>query len=337
MLQNKGLMILKALPSNNSAQANLFEIMSTLIERGETIEALKASLEEKGKIERDDAMEKATLEDALEEEQETRASLEEKLENIEESHDAIIAKLIEERDHAISKYKMLKKEKVEFGVGNARLIEDIERRDKAQKALEREHSLLILSHDQLQTQLSKNDELVMPSSIPNVNDACATNSISCEASMSKENVELRAQLELLTSKYEKLEASHEKLSSSNDDLLASYASLKLAHEAITTKVTSCEPHVDNGTTLSKNAILPCASPSSSSTKNVGTSCDELLALPCCANNDASTSSSSCVVTNHVEERNEVKAQATSMKKGLEKHHEGKSALDTMLSVQQSPQ
>ena len=48
LLQNKGLMILKAIPSNKSAQANLFEIMSTLIERGETIEALEASLEEKG-------------------------------------------------------------------------------------------------------------------------------------------------------------------------------------------------------------------------------------------------------------------------------------------------
>ena len=45
LLQNKGLMILKALPTNESAQANLFEIMSTLIERGETIEALEASLE----------------------------------------------------------------------------------------------------------------------------------------------------------------------------------------------------------------------------------------------------------------------------------------------------
>ena len=66
----------------------------------------------------------------------------------------------------------------------------------------------------------------------------ATNSTSCEASSLKENVELRAQLELLTSKYRELEESHEKLSSSNDNLLASYACLKLAHEAITTKVTS---------------------------------------------------------------------------------------------------
>ena len=48
------------------------------------IKSLEASLEEKGKIERDDAMEKASLEYALEEEQDSRASLEEKLENIED-------------------------------------------------------------------------------------------------------------------------------------------------------------------------------------------------------------------------------------------------------------
>ena len=123
-------------------------------------------------------------------------------------------------------------------------------------------------------------------------DACATNSISCEASILKENVELRAQLELLTSSYGKLVETHEKLSSSHEDLLVSHERLKLAHEAILTKVTSCEPHVDNGTTSNLNAILPCASPSNSSSHNVSTSCDELLFLPCCSNNDVSTSSRS---------------------------------------------
>jgi hypothetical protein len=37
-----------------------------------------------------------------------------------------------------------------------------------------------------------------------INDACATNSSSCEASILIENVELRAQLELLISNYKKL-------------------------------------------------------------------------------------------------------------------------------------
>ena len=52
----------------------------------------------------------------------------------------------------------------------------------------------------------------------------------------KENVELRAQLDLLTSNYGKLEESHEKLLGFHDDLLISHERLKLAHEAIVTKV-----------------------------------------------------------------------------------------------------
>jgi hypothetical protein len=167
-------------------------------------------------------------------------------------------------------------------------------------------------------------------------DACATNSTSCEASILKENVELRAQLELLTSNYGKLEERHGKLSSSHEDLLASHDRLKLAHEAIMSKVTSCEPHVDISTTSTKNAILPCASPSDSSTHIISTSCDESLYMPCCSNNEASTSSSTCVVTNHVEEIKELKAQVTSLKKDLERRHEGKTTLDNVLRVQKSP-
>jgi len=149
----------------------------------------------------------------------------------------------------------------------------------------------------------------------------------------KENVELRAQLELLTSNYGILEESHGKLSSSHDDLLVSHDRLKLAHEAIMTNVTSCEPHVDTST-ISQNAILPCASPINSSTHKIAKPCDELSSLPCCSNN--ATSSSTCVATNHVEEINELKAQVTSLKKDLVKSHAGKSKLDNMLSVQQSP-
>ena len=130
----------------------------------------------------------------------------------------------------------------------------------------------------------------------------------------KENVELRAQLDLLTSKYGILEANHEKLSISNEYLLASHARLEVALEAISTKVKSCEPLVVTSTISSKNALLPCASSSNSSTHNIDKSCDELHSLPCCFNNVASTSSSICVETNHVEELKELKAQVTSLKK-----------------------
>ena len=120
------------------------------------------------------------------------------------------------------------------------------------------------------------------------------------------------------------------------NLLASHARVKLAHEAISTKVISCEPHVDISTNSTQNAILPCASPSNSSTHSIAKSCDELSSLPCCSNNEGSTSSSTCVVTNHVEEIKELKAQVTSLKKDLEKRHVGKFTLDNMLSVQKRP-
>jgi hypothetical protein len=122
---------------------------------------------------------------------------------------------------------------------------------------------------------------------------------------------------LLTSKYGKLEESHEKLSSSNEDLVVSHARLNLAHEAISTKVTSCESHVGTST-ISQNAILPCASTSNSSSHTIATSSDELPSLPCSSNHVASTSTSTFVVTNHVEEIKELKAQVTSLKKDLEK-------------------
>ena len=77
--------------------------------------------------------------------------------------------------------------------------------------------------------------------------------------------------------------------------------LKITHEAMIVKVTSSEPHVDTSTTFSQNAILPCASPHDSSMHNIDTSCDELLSLPCCSNDEAYTSYSTCVDTNHVEE------------------------------------
>jgi hypothetical protein len=102
------------------------------------------------------------------------------------------------------------------------------------------------------------------------------------------------------------------------------------------KVTSCEPHVVISAS-SQNVILSCASPSNSSTHTITTSCDELFFLPCCSNyNKASTSSSTCVITNHIKEIKELKAQVTSLKKDLVKSHEGKSKLDKMLSAQKSP-
>src|SRR5664279_5571725 len=117
-------------------------------------------LERKGEIEREDAIEIASLTVTLEEEQELRVSLEEKLESIEESYNETISKLIKERDRAIAKCKLAKKKKVEFGVDHAKLTEDLEKLSEAHKALESDHSNLTKSHEQLQIRLTQFD---MPS------------------------------------------------------------------------------------------------------------------------------------------------------------------------------
>ncbi|KAE8770769.1 hypothetical protein D1007_57431 [Hordeum vulgare] len=169
-----------------------------------------------------------------------------------------------------------------------------------------------------------------------VDDTCTSNPISFEVSTLKENVELHAQLDLLTSNYGKLEENHVMLTSSHADLLTSHNVQKLAHEAIITKVTSSEPHVDNGTTSSQSTPFPCASPRNLSTHNVATSSDELLSLPCCSNIEAYTSSSTCIDTNRAEEIEELKAQVTSLKKDLEQCHEGMSTLNNVLCEQTSP-
>jgi hypothetical protein len=221
-------------------------------------------------------------------------------------------KLIEMKENEIDKMLSLEREYVN---DIQHLKDALEEEKELRVSLEEKLELIEESHNKIIFKLTKECGIglaILSSPIANDNDACATNSTSCKESILKENVELRAQLELLTSNYGKLEESHEKLSSSNDDLLVSHACIKLAHEAISTKVTSCEPHVGASTT-SQNAILPCASPCNSSTHIIATSCDELISLPCCSNNEASTSTSTCVVTNHLVEIKELNAQVSCLK------------------------
>ena len=113
--REKGKMVLQALSKNKIAHSKFFEIMSSFIEHVDTIKALEISLEKCYSLEHEYADEISELKDALQEEQDTRVSLEEKLKSIEESYNEIISKLIKKRDHVIAKNKVLKNEKVEIG------------------------------------------------------------------------------------------------------------------------------------------------------------------------------------------------------------------------------
>jgi archaellum component FlaC len=142
----------------------LGEANERLEEQEETIEALQA-------IEREAANEIASLSQTLEEEQELRATLEDSVSSLEETFNIDLAKLTKDRDHALAMNKVLNNEKVEFDLGHARLVEDLEKLEKAHKALKSEFSILSKSFEQRQIQstndiiLLKNDELSMPTNI----------------------------------------------------------------------------------------------------------------------------------------------------------------------------
>ncbi|KAK1618350.1 hypothetical protein QYE76_023867 [Lolium multiflorum] len=155
-------------------------------------------LEKKGQIEREDSLEIHALKNALEESQETIASLEERLENLEEPQDEI-NKLTKARDHARAKTKLLKKEMAQFGVDHEKLVKDLDELDKAHKALKSEYSLLSKSNEQLQIRLASYD--VPSSSTP-----------SCDhANIIEENARLKDELAKASSPQSKL---------SLDDLLS---------------------------------------------------------------------------------------------------------------------
>ncbi|KAK1612453.1 hypothetical protein QYE76_036126 [Lolium multiflorum] len=124
---------------------------------------LDDTLDKKCQIEREDSLEIAALKNALEEGQETIASLEERLETLEEPQDEI-AKLTKERDLARAKVKVFKKENAKFGVDHEKLVKDLDELDKAHKA-----SLLSKSNEKLQIRLAKYD--VPSSSTPSCDHA----------------------------------------------------------------------------------------------------------------------------------------------------------------------
>ena len=100
----------------------------------------------------------------------------------------------------------LKCSKEEIEVSHCKLKEDFEHLDLGYKNVKGELTKLSKSHEELQATHEKS--LGSTSSSHIVNDAYTTNPILCEASILKENVELSAQLDLLTSNYGKLEESH---------------------------------------------------------------------------------------------------------------------------------
>jgi hypothetical protein len=113
--------------------------------------------------------------------------------------------------------------------------------------------------------------------------ACATNVSSCVDPLEKEDANLKAQLEVLTSKHVKMQKDYEMHKCSHEDLQDVHVMLQVSHDFVITSVKHFQPHTQE-CTCSPNFINPiCAnacysqSPQSNVEQINVDSCDDLIA------------------------------------------------------------
>src|SRR5664279_1799177 len=155
--------------------------MDTIVENKETIKDLK-SLVNEGKLRFN------LLKQDLTNEKHNSFTLSQQI----ETHEIDKVKHLESIDRALEMSQALHASKKELEVAHASLTKDLEHLENARKLLKDELNNLEEKHDQLRATQEKSIDL---SSAPIVvenakyfNDACATKSTSCEASILKENV-----------------------------------------------------------------------------------------------------------------------------------------------------
>jgi hypothetical protein len=113
--------------------------------------------------------------------------------------------------------------------------------------------------------------------------SCATNVSSCVDPLEKENANLKAQLEVLTSKHVKMQKDYEMLKCSHEDLQDAHIMLQVSHEAMVTSLKHFQPHTQE-CTCSPNFVNPicanacCSQSPQSNVEQINVdSCDDLIA------------------------------------------------------------
>jgi hypothetical protein len=141
------------------------------------------------------------------------------------------------------------------------------------KALNEEHVKLKHSHNSLIGKLENLEKQY----------ACATNVSSCVDPLEKEKANLKAQLEVLTSKHVKMQKDFELLKCSHEDLKDGHVMLQVYHEVVVTSVKHFQPHTQKCTCSSNfvNSICAnacCSQSQQSSVEKINVdSCDDLIA------------------------------------------------------------
>jgi hypothetical protein len=112
--------------------------------------------------------------------------------------------------------ELLLEQQEEYLIGR---IEELKALNKEHGKLKHSHILLIGKHENLEKEY-----------------VCVTNVSSCVDPLEKENANLKAQLEVVTSKYVKMQKDYEMLKCSHEDLQDAHVLLQVSHEVMVTLV-----------------------------------------------------------------------------------------------------
>jgi hypothetical protein len=112
--------------------------------------------------------------------------------------------------------ELLLEQQEEYLIGG---IEELKALNKEHGKLKHSHILLIGKHENLEKEY-----------------VCVTNVSSCVDPLEKENANLKAQLEVVTSKYVKMQKDYEMLKCSHEDLQDAHVLLQVSHEVMVTLV-----------------------------------------------------------------------------------------------------
>ena len=106
--------------------------------------------------------------------------------------------------------------------------------EKQEQSLQNEEMFLISKLEELKALNKRYEEL-------SIEHALVTNSSSSVSQLEKDNIELKARLNELSSKYDALQANHVHLKCSHEKLVESDFMLEVAHEVVITSVKSSQP------------------------------------------------------------------------------------------------
>jgi hypothetical protein len=127
-------------------------------------------------------------------------------------------KMIKTKSHfeRLQEQESLLEQQEEYLIGK---IEELKTLNEEHEKLKHTHTSLIDKYENLEKEYT-----------------CATNALSCVAPLGKENANLKAQLEVLTSKHVKMQKEYEMLKCSHEDLQDTHVMLQVSHEVVVTSV-----------------------------------------------------------------------------------------------------